>query len=255
MPVKNITDASGWPSEPDVKDRRKIIRSKKLREDKAKDKQKLSREPPEVEDDLTLPESEREDNEQSLNGNDNEGLNLVQRTMLIRRQLAVRDAHEALEEALDAAIAAEKELGKQLYAIENVKKNTLTAANCVYGDGADFKNIIESANGAKIKAVEKPNLLVKEASDMVSKLESLTSQAMVGRGLISLADSTQSFDFSVDECSKIDELRSLIEQNKQADAEFTAKTPRGVDIHEYREQMNVNGVPLEMEESIDEPSL
>ena len=237
--AENIVDANGWPSEPDtVSNKRKLFRRNKKHENNLAKKAERSREPPEEEDDKVLNVPDDDMNERDLPESNDEGISLVQRVELIRRQLAVRDAREAFSEALDAAIAAEKELGKQLYAIENTKKNTLTAADYAYGDDANFKAIIESANAAKMKAVEMPNALVDIAGDKAAQLASVTSQAMIGRGLILLLDSGQGFDFAADEKDKINELRSLIEENKQSDAEFSAETPYDVDSEDYQAAMD-----------------
>lgn len=237
--AENIVDANGWPSEPDtVNNKRKLFRRNKKHENNLAKKAERSREPPEEEDDKVLNVPDDDVIERDLPESNDDGVSLVQRVELIRRQLAVRDAREAFSEALDAAIAAEKELGKQLYAIENTKKNTLTAADYAYGDDANFKAIIESANAAKMKAVEMPNALVDIAGDKAAQLASVTSQAMIGRGLILLLDSGQGFDFAADEKDKIDELRSLIEENKQSDAEFSAETPYDVDSEDYQAAMD-----------------
>lgn len=253
--AENIVDANGWPSEPDtVNNKRKLFRRNKKHENNLAKKAERSREPPEEEDDkvLNVPDDM---NERDLPESNDEGISLVQRVELIRRQLAVRDAREAFSEALDAAIAAEKELGKQLYAIENTKKNTLTAADYVYGDDANFKAIIESANAAKMKAVEMPNALVDIAGDKAAQLASVTSQAMIGRGLILLLDSGQGFDFAADEKDKINELRSLIEENKQSDAEFSAQTPYDVDSEDYQAAMQEYGTVPEIDDASDELSM
>ena len=253
--AENIVDANGWPSEPDtVNNKRKLFRRNKKHENNLAKKAERSREPPEEEDDKVLNVSD-DMNERDLPESNDDGISLVQRVELIRRQLAVRDAREAFSEALDAAIAAEKELGKQLYAIENTKKNTLTAADYVYGDDANFKAIIESANAAKMKAVEMPNALVDIAGDKASQLASVASQAMIGRGLILLLDSGQGFDFAADEKDKIDELRSLIEENKQSDAEFSAETPYDVDSEDYQAAMQEYGTVPEIDDASDELSM
>lgn len=171
---------------------------------------------------------------------------------IIRRQLAVTEMHELLAEALDTAIAVEKELGKQLYAIEDLKKNTLTSADYQHGDNANFGSIIESANVAKAKAVSKPNAFANIASDRMAQLEALTSQAMIGRGLISMVDNIE-YDFTEAETEKIDELRDLIEENKQADAEFTAKIPYDVEDTKYCDAMDANMNGATVEDDLDEP--
>ena len=130
-----------------------------------------------------------------------------------------------------------------------------TAADYAYGDDANFKAIIESANAAKMKAVEMPNALVDIAGDKASQLASVASQAMIGRGLILLLDSGQGFDFAADEKDKIDELRSLIEENKQSDAEFSAETPYDVDSEDYQAAMQEYGTVPEIDDASDELSM
>lgn len=65
------------------------------------------------------------------------------------------ELHKTLDEKLDKALAAEAQRGKDLYAIENRKKNTLDYARSVYGDEADVDYIMDSAHGANVKASQK----------------------------------------------------------------------------------------------------
>lgn len=242
----SIIDANGWSSEPDVKEQgRRKIKPKK-REDK-KARETNSREPPEMQEELTTSEPimpEPDVSEETPSETDN--ISLVQRVELIRKQLAVKNAHDALMNALDNAIAAEKELGKQLYAIENNKKNNMA------GNDIDYEAVITSANGAKMKAAEKPNMLVGDVNDKLTELESAASQAAIGRGIMSLIDGENGFNFTEDEREKIDVLRDVIEDNKEADAVFTAKAPSGMDEEEYKEEMDRYGVSPEIDDDIDD---
>lgn len=106
-----------------------------------------------------------------------------------------------------------------------------------------------------MKAVEMPNALVDIAGDKAAQLASVTSQAMIGRGLILLLDSGQEFDFAADEKDKINELRSLIEENKQSDAEFSAQTPYDVNSEDYQAAMQEYGTVPEIDDASDELSM
>ena len=72
----------------------------------------------------------------------------VQRNLVIE-QNSLEERHRRIMAKLDAALMAERQRAKDLYAVENTKKNTLDYALQVYGDNADVNYIMESAAGAK----------------------------------------------------------------------------------------------------------
>lgn len=72
----------------------------------------------------------------------------VQRNLVIE-QNSLEERHRRIMAKLDAALMAERQQAKDLYAVENTKKNTLDYALQVYGDNADVNYIMESAAGAK----------------------------------------------------------------------------------------------------------
>ena len=78
--------------------------------------------------------------------------------------LQMQERHERLRDKLDKAIAAEYQRRKDLYAIENTKKNTLDYAYKVYGDQADVEAIFDSAAGAKREASPE----IRSLSDQIS---------------------------------------------------------------------------------------
>ena len=242
--IPNILDDNGWPSEPDAGAKRlrpfkRHTKQEKMAIDKdTKEPESLELENGETkefntEPDIMEPEVTIEDDITMF----------TVRMERIRKQLAIKDAQDALMEALDTAIAAEKELGKLLYAIEDNKKHTLTVADYVHGDDADFSHIIDSANIAKAKAVELPNALLGIAADKAQHLFDVMNQSMIGRGLVDFLDRNEiggSFGDKV--LDKIDELREIIEENKSNDRQFTAETPYDVDREDYESAMNENGV-------------
>ena len=88
-----------------------------------------------------------------------------ERVILMESELEER--HKALEKKIDAALAAEKQRAKDLYAIENKKKNTMDYANKVYGDEADLDYIVNSARGARDKATERAQDMSRQLSEKV----------------------------------------------------------------------------------------
>ena len=87
------------------------------------------------------------------------------------QMLAMQERHERLRDKLDKAIAAEYQRRKDLYAIENEKKNTLDYAYKVYGDQADVEAIFDSASAAKREASPEVRTLSEQISfDIDNKL-------------------------------------------------------------------------------------
>lgn len=89
----------------------------------------------------------------------------IERVQIMESELEER--HKELDAKIDAALAAEKQRAKDLYAIENRKKNTMDYAEKVYGDEADLDYIVNSARGARDKATERAQDLSRQLTEKV----------------------------------------------------------------------------------------
>ena len=177
--------------------------------------------------------------------------------------------HKELMEKLDAALAAENERSKMLYAIENRKKNTMDYALEVYGDEADLESINHSANTAYDKASGEVKGLSGQLSAQLDSVIHQNNQVMVlmpnGQvrmmdkdvaGALSLYTLKQSgaydnvtiqesqsflmdkttgepFEFTRNEEEKLAELHRKIMQTDKDASKFYQKTPKAMTPEEY----------------------
>ena len=88
-----------------------------------------------------------------------------------QKQANLEELHKELNEKLDAALIAEEQRTKDMYNIENTKKNTLDYAIAHYGEQADVDLIAESANNAKHQAGKASKKLGKEINEKIDEIK------------------------------------------------------------------------------------
>lgn len=167
--------------------------------------------------------------------------------------------HDVLLEKIDAVIKQERQRAKDLYAIENHKKNTLDYALKVYGDDADVEAIFDSAGAVKQKVEDRTQQSVRELSDEIQEREKEPDvvSILMPNGSVHHVDKDVAYALSVyseqthdgsfqdgykkdgfrsftdEEKQKLQELQDLMNSNDQRAAQFEEKAPETMSQEEY----------------------
>lgn len=228
-------------------------------------------------DDFELPEEEEEEEaapadeldalpEEQLTDEQREARQ--RRWIEIQRQQSVEleERHKELMAKLDKALAEEEQRAKDLYAIENRKKNTLDYARRVYGDSADVEKIMDSADSARTvaskevhgltgmisaqmdAALHKNNMVTvlmpngqvrmmdKDVAEALSLYTGKTREGMIeaaAAGVTDLDNKLDEFQLTRNEEEKLAELQRRIAENDRQAARFEQKAPETMSQEEY----------------------
>lgn len=223
---------------------------------------------PEEEPQQDVPEEEQQAEMADPELTDEERAELERRRVeIVQQENAELEArHKELMAKLDQALADEKQRAKDLYAIENHKKNTMDYARKVYGDQADVEKIMDSAEIARSETSREVKGLTGEISaqmdaalhqnnqvtvlmpngqvrtmdkDVAEALSLYTERSREGTfeaaaaGITSVDRKLEEFQFTRHEEEKLAELQRRMAENDKQAAKFEQKAPETMTQEEY----------------------